>query len=153
MPACELGAHRLGRVGEEVVPGHERRARRDDAAGLRVRVDQPRDLRRRLDETADGEPGHREVGRAQRDLRAGAVGVLAEDEVVPQARLGRRVALDRRDVARLLAEQALVGVAEERDRVVAADDDDVPEPGVRGAVGVDDALDLLGDEVLRERAR
>ena len=85
-------------------------------------------------------------------LRSGAVGVLAEDEVVAQARLGRRVAADRRDVARLLAEQALVRVAEERDRVVAAGDDDVPEPGVRRAVGVDDALDLLGDEVLRERA-
>ena len=84
--------------------------------------------------------------------RLGSVGVLAEDEVVPQAGVGRGVAPDRRDVARLLAEQALVRVAEERDDVVAAGENDVPQPRIRRAVRVDDALDLLGDQVLCERA-
>ena len=152
VPACSSVRTALGRVGEEVVAGHERRARGDDAARLRVGVDQAGDLGRRLDEAADGEPGDREGARPQRDLRPGAVGVLAEHEVVAQARLRGGVAPDGRHVAGLLAEQALVGVAEERDRVVAARDDDVAEPGFARPVGVDDALDLLGDEVLRERA-
>ena len=89
---------------------------------------------------------------------AGAVRVLAQDVVTAQARLGDRVALGRREVARLLPEKALIGVAEERDDGVIAKDRHVSERlgrvGVccRGAVRVHDALDLLGDEVLRERA-
>ena len=97
-------------------------------------------------------PGHREVARPQRDARAGAVRVLAQHEVVAQARLRGGVAADRRDVPGLLAEQALVGIAEERDRVVAADDRRRNAARDSRPVGVDDALDLLGDEVLRERA-
>ena len=64
VPCSSLGFHRSGRVGEEVVAGHERRAGRDDAAHLRVGVEQPGDLAGRLDQAADGQPGHREFGRS-----------------------------------------------------------------------------------------
>ena len=121
------------------------------AAGRDIRVDQPRDLAGGLDQAADREPRHRKIVPRQRDAGLRAVLVLAQHEVAAQARLGRRVALDRRHVARFLADRALVGRTEERDRVVVADDHDVLQR-VR-SVGIDDALDFLGHEVLRERAR
>ena len=84
-----------------------------------------------------------------------AVGVLAQDVVVAQARLGDGVAADRRDVAGLLPEQALVRIAEERDRPSSPPTiDDVPQRRrFAGPVRVDDALDLLGDEVRARTGR
>ena len=58
--------------------------------------------------------------------------------------------MHRRYVAGLVSESTEVRGAEERDRVVVSDDDDVPQR-VRSE-RVDDALDLLCDEVFRERA-
>ena len=154
--SVELVTHGIGRIGQEVVAGDEAGARGHDAVGGDVGVDHPGDLGRGLHQAADREVGDREGGRADVDRRAGAVRVLAQDVVTAQARLGDRVALRRREVAGLLPEQALVGVAEERDDGVAAEDRHVAQRlgriGFRrGAIRVDDALDLLGDEVLRER--
>ena len=153
----ELATDGIGRIGQEVVAGDEARVRGHDAVGGEVGVDHPDDLGRGLDQAPDGEVWDREGRRADVHRLAGAVRVLAEDVVTAQARLGDRVALRRREVTGLLPEQALVGVAEERDDGVVAEDRHVAQRlgrigvGRRRAIRVDDALDLLRDEVLRER--
>src|SRR5207248_50392 len=75
-----------------------------------------------------------------------------EDVIRLEARLRGAVVEHRRDVVRLWPEPGGVRVAEERNHVVAADDDHVLQAGVRGTVGADDVLDRAGDEVLRVRA-
>ena len=148
----ELRLDRIRGVGEKVVAGHERGARREDAIRVgEVGVDHPRCLGRCFDQATNREVRHREDARAQRDARLRPVRVLAQDVVEAQARFGRGRRAHGREVPRLLAEQALVRGAEERDDVVTADDRHVAQ-GIVRPVGVDDVLDRLGEQVLRERA-
>ena len=88
----ELRLDEGGRVGQEVVTGHERGARLDGlhrAIRVEVGVDHPARLGGRLDQPADGEIRHREAGSAERQDRARPVFVLAEHVLGPQARLRR----------------------------------------------------------------
>jgi hypothetical protein len=43
----------------------------------------------------------------------------------------------------------VVGIAEERDHIVVAGNDDIAQARIGRPVAVDDALDLLGEEILR----
>ncbi len=138
-------------VGEEVVSCHQRGGRRDDSVGNDIGVDHPGDVRRRFDQSADGEPRHGEIARRQRDLGVRPIAILAQYVVQPQAGFRRRIALHRRHVTRFIGEPAHVWRAEERDHAVVAGDDHEAQR-IR-PIGVNDALDLLRDQVLRERAR
>ena len=120
----------------------------DGAVHVEERVDHVCDLGFGLDEASDGEVGDREDVRANVDADVSPVRVLAQDEVAPKARLRGRVACGRREVLRLRAQPALVRVAEERDDGVVANDRHVADV-IAGPVEVDDALDLLREQVRR----
>ena len=139
-------------VGQEVVAGDQRgRGCRQRLVGQGQEVlDLRGDLLVGLDQAADGQVGHRQRRAGDGDVGVGAVGVLAEHLVTLEAAVrGRALAHRRRELA-LGAEARDVGVAEERDHVVAAGEDDVRAVAV--AEVRDDLVDRSGHQVHGVRA-
>ena len=150
-PGAEGALHTGRAVAEEVVAGDERGGRLEHAVD-QERVDHARDLGRRLDEAPDRQIGHGQRHALGLDLGLRAVGILRQEVVEAQGRLGGGRAQHRRHVARLGAEAGRVRIAEERHGVIRADDDHGRERRVGDAVGEHDIADGIGDEVLRVRA-
>ncbi len=140
---------RPGGVLDEVVAGHERGAGADHGL-VEVGLGHTRNLARGLHEPPDREVRDREVDGPEGDGDGRAIGVLAEHVVAAEAGFGGGGRLDRREVVDLRADRGGVRVAEERHDVVAAGEDDVLDAarGIALAVGVDDILGRLGDQVL-----